>query len=278
MKPDLNSERSLMPTLLTSMAVVVPLLFILGMVVGNQLQGNSSLTADSISSWLSAIATVAIAILTFILAKETWYLREAQMLQVAELKRENIRPNVSVELERSHVGLNFNNVKISNLGKGIARKIRFTFFDREGKPVDDDRDVIVNKFRTLSIFRRGIESMGVGQTFSSFLLNFVELHKELGGDIFKGYLDIAVAFEDVEGNEYTNAFIIDFAQYQGVTELGGGDALYELVSEVKKIQEHLGRVMRYSKGRLEVNVFDTADRQRETENVDAWLQEHGGGE
>lgn len=267
-----------MPTLLTSMAVVVPLLFILGMVVGNQLQGNSSLTADSISSWLSAIATVAIAILTFILAKETWYLREAQMLQVAELKRENIRPNVSVELERSHVGLNFNNVKISNLGKGIARKIRFTFFDREGKPVDDDRDVIVNKFRTLSIFRRGIESMGVGQTFSSFLLNFVELHKELGGDIFKGYLDIAVAFEDVEGNEYTNAFIIDFAQYQGVTELGGGDALYELVSEVKKIQEHLGRVMRYSKGRLEVNVFDTADRQRETENVDAWLQEHGGGE
>ncbi|MEH8148330.1 hypothetical protein [Aeromonas veronii] len=73
------NEKSLIPLMVTAMAVVAPLLFILGLVVGNHLQGNASLTADSISSWLSAIATVAIAILTFILAKETWYLREAQI-------------------------------------------------------------------------------------------------------------------------------------------------------------------------------------------------------
>lgn len=278
MTPDLKSERSLLPLLVTSMAVIAPLLFILGLVVGNQLQGNSSLSADSVSSWVSAIATVAIAILTFVLAKETWYLREAQMLQVAELKRENIRPNVSVQLERSHVGINFHNVKISNLGKGIARKIAFTFFDRAGNPVNDDRDVIVNKFRKLAIFRQGIESMGIGQTFSSFVINFIELHKELNGEIFRGYLSILVSFEDVEGNPYTNTFAMDFAQFEGISELGGGDALYQLATETKKIQEHLGRVARHSNGRIAVDVFNTSDRQAEEEETRAWLNEQRGRE
>lgn len=278
MTPDLKSERSLLPLLVTSMAVITPLLFILGLVVGNQLQGNSSLSADSVSSWVSAIATVAIAILTFVLAKETWYLREAQILQVAELKRENIRPNVSVQLERSHVGINFHNVKISNLGKGIARKIAFNFFDRAGNPVNDDRDVIVNKLRKLAIFRQGIESMGIGQTFSSFVINFIELHKELNGEIFRGYLSILVSFEDVEGNPYTNTFAIDFAQFEGISELGGGDALYQLATETKKIQEHLGRVARHSNGRIAVDVFNTADRQAEEEETRAWLNEQRGRE
>lgn len=278
MTPDLKSERSLLPLLVTSMAVIAPLLFILGLVVGNQLQGNSSLSADSVSSWVSAIATVAIAILTFVLAKETWYLREAQILQVAELKRENIRPNVSVQLERSHVGINFHNVKISNLGKGIARKIAFNFFDRAGNPVNDDRDVIVNKLRKLAIFRQGIESMGIGQTFSSFVINFIELHKELNGEIFRGYLSILVSFEDVEGNPYTNTFAIDFAQFEGISELGGGDALYQLATETKKIQEHLGRVARHSNRRIAVDVFNTADRQAEEEETRAWLNEQRGRE
>lgn len=278
MTPDLKSERSLLPLLVTCMAVIAPLLFILGLVFGNQLQGNSSLSADSVSSWVSAIATVAIAILTFVLAKETWYLREAQILQVAELKRENIRPNVSVQLERSHVGINFHNVKISNLGKGIARKIAFNFFDRAGNPVNDDRDVIVNKLRKLAIFRQGIESMGIGQTFSSFVINFIELHKELNGEIFRGYLSILVSFEDVEGNPYTNTFAIDFAQFEGISELGGGDALYQLATETKKIQEHLGRVARHSNGRIAVDVFNTADRQAEEEETRAWLNEQRGRE
>ncbi|MDD2743753.1 MAG: hypothetical protein PHV02_15920 [Rhodocyclaceae bacterium] len=276
MTPDLKSERSLLPLLVTSMAVIAPLLFILGLVVGNQLQGNSSLSADSVSSWVSAIATVAIAILTFVLAKETWYLREVQMLQVAELKRENIRPNVSVQLERSHVGINFHNVKVSNLGKGIAKRIAFTFFDRAGNAVDDDQDVIVNKFRKLAIFRQGIESMGIGQTLSSFVLNFIELHRELNGEIFKGYLNILVSFEDVEGNPYTNTFAIDFAQFEGISELGGGDALYQLATETKKIQEHLGRMARHSNGRIAVDVFNTADRQAEEEETKAWLNEQRG--
>lgn len=267
-----SHEKSLIPLMVTSMAVVAPLLFILGLVVGNQLQGNSSLTADSISSWISAIATVAIAILTFILAKETWYLREAQIRQLEELKRENIRPNIGIQLESSSVGMNFVNVKVSNLGKGIARKVSIRFLDRTGNEVPNDVDVVVEKFRKLAIFRQGIQSMGIGQEISSFVFSFIGLGKELNGEIFKPYLSIAIEFEDVEGNPYRNSFTIDFAQYEGISELGG-DALHQMATEMKKIREQIGKITGRSGGKLGVDVFVSEDRKAELEATQKWIEE-----
>lgn len=264
-----------MPLLITSMAVIAPLLFILGLVVGNQLQGGGTLSADSLSSWLSAIATVAIAVLTFILAKETWYLREAQIEQLAELKRENIRPNVGVQLESSHVGMNFINVKVSNLGKGIARKVSFTFFDREGNHVTEKQDVVVDKFLKLGIFRMGVESIGIGQVFSSFVFSFIDLGNDLKGEIFKPYLRIAINFEDVEGTPYTNTFSIDFAQFEGTRELGG-DPLHTMATEIQKIRESIGKVAGSSNGRVGVNVYSSSDRKEEDEKTQRWIEAQRG--
>lgn len=265
-------ERSLVPLLITSMAVIAPLLFILGLVVGNQLQGNTALTSDSISSWLSAIATVAIAILTFILAKETWYLREAQMQQLQELKRENIRPNVEVALKSSPVGMNFINVEVSNLGKGVARKTRFAFFGRDGNPLFPPEDVVASKFKKLAIFNLGIESIGIGQSISSYLFSFKDLEKELHGEIFKPFINIHIDFEDVEGTKYHNEFAIDFAQYDGISELGG-DALHEISREMKKLSEHVGKFTGHSHCRLAVDVYSKEDRAKEGAEQRAWLEE-----
>lgn len=267
-----TNEKNLLPLLITSMAVIAPLLFILGLVVGNHLQGNATLGQDSISSWLSTIATVAIAMLTFILAKETWYLREAQIQQLEELKRENIRPNIGIQLESSSVGMNFVNVKISNFGKGIAKKVTFEFLDREGKQLAGDHDAVVKKFRKLAIFRQGIESMGISQVISSFVFSFLDLGKELNGEIFKPYLNVVVKFEDVTGTPYSNAFTIDFAQYEGISELGG-DALNQISTEIKKIREYIGNVARNSNGRLGIDMFCEADRNAEAEETRQWIEE-----
>ena len=105
--------------------VSAPLIYILGIVTGSQIQLSAILTADSLSSWVAALATVAIAVLTFILAKETWYLREAQIEQVNSLRKENIRPAVSVTLKNSDIAFNLMMVNLSNLGKGIARNVSF---------------------------------------------------------------------------------------------------------------------------------------------------------
>lgn len=261
-----NTERSLMPLLITSMAVVSPLLFILGLVVGNQLQGTGSLSADSLSSWLSAIATVAIAVLTFILAKETWYLREAQTQQLTELRKENIRPNVGIQLESSQFEVNFINVKISNLGKGVARKISFSFLDRQGNPISPNQDVVVDKFLKLGAFRLGIESMGISQVISSFVFSFIDLNADLKGDIFKPYLSIAIKFEDTEGTPYSNIFSIDFAQFEGTSKLGG-DPLHKIATEVQKIRETVNRASTSFSGRIGVDVYSSTDRNDEIEKA-----------
>lgn len=268
-----QNDRSLMPLLITSMAIFAPLLFILGLVVGNHLQGNASLTADSISSWLSAIATVAIAILTFILAKETWYLREAQIRQLQELKRENIRPSIGIQLDSSPVGMHFIDARVTNSGKGIAKKVRFVFKDRSGAALAPGKDPVSDKFLKLSMFSKGIETIGIGQTLSSFVFSFLDLGNELDGKIFEPYLSILVDFEDVEGNKYQNTFEIDFAQYEGVSHLGGANAVHKISDEIKKIRELLGKVVKTSRNRLEVDVFVEADRKAENELIRKHLEE-----
>ena len=101
----------------TFMLLMFPIFLFTGIFIGSYIQGSTDLSGDSISSWVTAIATMVLACLTFVLAKETWYLRENQIKQLEELKRENIRPNVGIQLESSPAGVSFINVKISNLGK-----------------------------------------------------------------------------------------------------------------------------------------------------------------
>ncbi len=257
--------------MVTVSSVSIPIVFMIGWVIGTKQIESASLAADSISSWVNALATVAITVLTFILAKETWYLREAQVQQLAELKRENIRPNVSVQLDPSRVGMNFIDVKVANLGKGVARKVTTTFLDQHGNTVGDGTDPVVEKFRKLSIFRRGIESMGIGQVISSFVFSFIDLSKELKGEIFKPVLHMVVRFEDIEGEQYSTEYVVDFAQYEGISQLGG-DPTHQMAEELKKLREAFAR-LRLSDGKLAVNVFDTDDRTAERKSHELVLEQ-----
>lgn len=262
-----TNKRNLKPLKITIMIIAAPFLFIFGLIVGN-FTSSVSISLDSLSYLITAIATVAIATLTFVLAVETWRLREAQSNQLKELKRENIRPNISIQLENSHVGMNFVNVKISNLGKGIAKKVVIRFLDNADNIIPlNSNDPIVEKFRKLAIFRQGIQSMGIGQKISSFVFSFIDLSKELDGDIFTPCLNIVVDFEDIEGTPYQNAFTIDFAQYEGLQELGSGDPTHQIAEEIKKIREKLGVIAGNAKGRMSVDIFSAKDRDTELERT-----------
>ena len=127
-----SKEINIIPFLITIMFFSAPILLIIGIIIGNSQFFNINFATDSISSWVTAIATAVLACLTFVLAYETWNLRLSQIKQLEELKRENIRPNVSIQLENSLADVNFIDLKISNLGKGIARKISFKFLDVDG--------------------------------------------------------------------------------------------------------------------------------------------------
>ena len=90
--------------------LLVPVIFIIGLVVGLNIDGNVSLSTDTLSSWITAFATVAIAVLTFVLAKETWYLRLAQLRQMEDLRIESIRPSLEFYLLSAPASFQFMNV------------------------------------------------------------------------------------------------------------------------------------------------------------------------
>ncbi len=259
--------KSIQPLFIIILSVIAPLLFLAGVVFGHYFSESQVLIADSISSWVSATATVAIAILTFILAKETWHLREAQISQLEELKRENFRPNIGFQLEPNPVSMQFMDIQVNNLGKGIAKKIKFSFYGKDGLEISDGENIIVDKILSLSMFNKGIESIGIGQKISSFLFSFIDLKGEAEAvNIFDIYFDLKVTFEDIEGNKYENIFAVDFSQYKGISTVGRSDtsSIYRISEEMEKIRKLIANTS--SSGRFKVDVFDTHDREMEEEN------------
>lgn len=272
MKLTKKHEYSLLPLIAISAAVAAPLLFILGLAFGANLGNREGLIGGSISDWLTASATVAVTALTFILAKESWQLRILQVAQVRELQLESIRPNLNINLEGSHVGMNFINVCVANRGKGIARNVTFNFYARDRTEVLPGADKVADKFFKLAIFRKGIESIGINQTISSYLFNFPQLSGELGGKPFEPYLCVKTKFHDTEGHVYENEFTIDFSEFEGISEIGGSP-IYEISRHLKKISEQLGRSLQTSNGRIGVDTFNSKDRLKENEQTRRWLDE-----
>lgn len=257
-----NSSTGLRTPLLVACGLIgICIALVVGMKIGASVPGAATAASDSLSGWITAVATVGICVLTTVLAIETWRLRAAQALQIKEFILEGIRPNVSVELSGSHVGMNFMNVKVVNSGKGIAKNIRFQFLDRLNQPVTAETEPIVAVFHKLTMFRLGIQSLGINQELKSFIFSFLELEGKLGVGAFTPFVNIRITFEDSAGNEYVNCFVIDFAQYEGFSEIGG-DSLNRLADEVKRIREGLAGIAA-GKKRLAVNVHSSEDRAEE---------------
>lgn len=115
-----------------------PIVFIVGLVVGVNIDGHVSLSTDTLSAWISAVATVAIAVLTFVLAKETWYLRLAQIRQIDELKKESIRPSLELYILSASASFQLLNVHVENNGKGVARNVKFSFSGEDGAQLNEN--------------------------------------------------------------------------------------------------------------------------------------------
>ncbi|MEN8636990.1 hypothetical protein ABFV74_14880 [Pseudoalteromonas distincta] len=269
-----KNERSLIPLMVVIGAVSAPLIYILGLATGSQIQLSSILATDSLSSWVAALATVAIAVLTFILAKETWYLREAQIEQINSLRKENIRPVVLVTLKNSDIAFNLMMVNLSNLGKGIARNVSFKFIDKSGTEISEGNNVIVDLFLNLHVFSNGMHSLGINQSVDSFLFSFYDLKGKLeDNDIFTPFFTIIVSYSDVEGNIYTNELTIDFAEFKGITEIGGGNPLHKMAEDLKKLREQIEKMTSSSPKKLHVNTYTSRDREEQQKADAEWYAE-----
>lgn len=252
------------------LVLILPLAFIGGIVLGGSVQGNIKLTADSLSSWISALATAAIAVLTFILAKETWYLREAQTRQLAQLQQDAIKPFIDFSLVHCKASFHLIEVKIANYGQGIAKNVKFKLVNVSEGIDGAEKNPIVKALFSLGAVSNGISNLGIGQVYKSFVFGFLDVIREIGEqETFSTKFAIEISYFDIRNNEYKNIVLLDMSSFEGTIEIGGGDPLYKISNNLEKIVDWMNALTRGSSRRISVNSYNNADRMRERKSIEA---------
>lgn len=266
-------EKPILVILVLAGLLFVPIIFIAGLVIGLNVDEHVSLSTDTLSAWISAFATVAIAVLTFVLAKETWYLRLAQIRQIDEIKKEAIRPNLEFYLLSAPASFQFLNVHVENNGKGVARNISFSFSGENGAQLTENEQMVVDKFLSLNILRNGIVALGSSKQRTSFIFSFIDLSNKLGNSVFGIRINVVMRYEDFDGRSYSAESVVDFSEFKGISEVGGGDPLYNLYKEAEKIRKVLESAQGgTSSKRLNINTHSSADREEEKKATMEWIE------
>ena len=251
--------------------LLLPVIFIIGLVVGINIESSTSLSQDNLSSWVTAFSTVTIAVLTIVLAKETWGLRIIQLTQIEKIRKDSFKPNISLYLKPTPVSFNFIDVHISNTGSGTAQNINFTF-KNASEDAEEVFEYLVGEINKLVIFEKGISSLSAGENRSSFLFNFIELHTKFGGKSLDCITEVDITYEDIEGDKYSSRSFFNFTEYKGISDLGGSDPVYKISSHLEKIQKDLAHITSGYR-RIKSDVYTSEDRRSEREERDKRIDE-----
>ncbi len=240
--------------------MLLPIIFIIGLVIGINIDSSMELTQDNLSSWVTAFATVVIAVLTIVLAKETWSLRNIQLSQIEQIRKDSLKPNIDLYLKSSPAAFSFIDVHIINNGTGSAQNVTFNFENKNSNE-SEIFEYVVSLFKKLNILKNGITSLGVNEKRSGFVLNFIELNKEYKDVIFETNIIVNINYEDIEGDKYKSKATMNFSEFLGITELGGGDPLYKISASIDKLQKDFNG---FSKGssfhKIKVDTYTAKDR------------------
>ena len=254
--------------------MLLPIVFIAGLIIGINVDGSITLTQDNLSSWVAAFATVVIAVLTVVLAKETWSLRNIQLNQIEHIRKDGIKPNIDLYLKSSPAAFSFMDVHIVNNGSGSAQNVTITF---ENKNTEETAvfEHVVSLFKKLNILKNGISSLGVNEKRSGLVLNFIELNTTHKDIIFDTNIVVNIVYEDIEGDKYSSKVTMNFSEFLGITELGGGDPLYKISSSFEKLQKDFNS---FSKGnsssKIKVETYTSKDRKKSKEEMLKRIEDH----
>lgn len=244
--------------------ILLPTIFIAGLALGAFYQGSMSLSQDNLSSWVTALATVSIAVLTLVLAKETWNLRNIQLDQIEQIRKDTIRPAVDFIVKTNPTSMMYMDVCISNTGTGTAHNIKFLI---EGhNPVKNEiYDTIEKELLKLNILKNGILSLGVNEKRTSFVFDFNELTRNYENtDLFQTTFVVNISYEDIEGEIFSSVAKLDFSEFLGISEIGK-EPLMAMASSIKKIEREIQKITKgISFKRFEVNSYNSDDRKEES--------------
>ena len=208
---------------------------------------NSWTLATVIFAGVVAIATVAYAVLTYRLVKETHLLRVQQL-----------RPQVAVRVEPGQVALGFIDLIVENIGSGAAYDITFTY--------DSDFELEVNPKRRLSdigFLRNGLRYLGPKNELRTYLTTLFGRTNEMLAAKDRPRFRIDVRYKDALTNSYAEVFEIDFAHLAGLLRVGS-PPLPEIAKHLDNIESAFSHLASgFTK--LKVVVYSLEDVEREHE-------------
>lgn len=240
---------------------------LIGYFFGTQASGDITLTQELLPAWVAALATVSIALLTIFLAKETWELRQIQLLQIDQIRRDSIKPSINFFIKSSPAAYQFMDVFVRNSGTGPATNIQFRFRRKD----ESDKEVfeyLQEEFTKLAIIKNGIASLAPEETRTSYVFSFLDLGGKFKDKWFNCDIDIDISFKDIEGTDYQSTSTIYLSEYKGVSELGGGDPIHKISSILEKIERNFSHLTTGFR-KIKTDVYTSEDRRIEAEEWEA---------
>lgn len=188
-------------------------------------------------AFVVACATVAYAVITWRLVKETKDMRESQWM-----------PEIAIFLQPKEHSLGIIDLVIQNVGLGPAFNIEFEviqdFHILEKRPLSE-----------LGIFKKGMNYLATNQKYQTFVTSMYEKHEEK----LEKSIEFKVTYEDYKRKKYDRHFLLELAEFEGLSQLGE-PPLYTIAKSTKNMAE---RIRCLSSGFERLRVLTMTDREYE---------------
>ncbi|WP_201578599.1 hypothetical protein [Psychrobacter okhotskensis] len=217
----------------------------------------------TVATAAASLATVAIAFLTFIMAAEARALRFTQYSQMEEARKESIRPLIEIFIEQSENYFHVFNIRVENLGKGIAQDISFKLKERE-TPLSESEKYLLDRLNDISFFKKSIQVLGLGKSRGSFLFTSEELYSNFGSKAFEACMSFEIVFHDSEGLRYTTHSVIDISEFDGVKQVGI-NPVFESYKDLKNISKNISSIANGKKLNINLHIPTKEERKRRKE-------------
>lgn len=202
------------------------------------------MTSQEILTWaqvasaaLTALATIALFAVTWVLARET-----------RRMAQSNSQPHVVATLEPSRWAINHLDLRIANTGTATAYGVELAF--EPPLPRERDDPEAARPLSKMSVLRPG-------QAIAAYVGEFALL-KDAGPYV------VAVKWRrgSAGGRQEANTYAISLADYDGYGTLGASDPLVQIAQDIRHIKEDLHRSFGGSK-HIAVDVHTHGDRERQ---------------
>ena len=172
------------------------------------------------SSVIIAISTIFYVLLTYFLVKETVLLR-----------RENSRPIVTIDISPSERWINFLDLEVKNIGRGIAYDVKFEILDKNNNP-------IVKRLNELEFIKNKINYLSPERTIKTFLTS---LSSDFDSKIKP--FTIKIKYSNSTKRNFEEEFDINIAMLKGTSQMGE-NPLYKIANNLDDIKREISNIER----------------------------------